>query len=368
MSNRLSGLFGLAILLVGGAGIYLLSRSGPGIEAEPEETVQTVVPVETAQIRRMTLHDYLWAYGSVVPNPGTADAAPASVQITSPLDGIVTEIHCAVGQHVEKGQILFALYDRVAKLGVDQAEKTLAFTQENFDRQDKLRQIQGTSAKLYLEAKQQLDNARNELNRAQAELELLKVTAPLDGTIMDIRARTGEAVTQTSVLAQLTDLTQLVVKAGVPSSEAHRLQLGQRTEIDGGTSAASSDRQAHALVGKLDYIDRRIDPDNDTVAVLVGLSAGDGLRLGQFVRIKILVEERDSRLAVPRESVVTTPEGQTVLAVVQGDEAVPTPVKRGISEEGWTEVEGQGLEPGMSVVTTGAYGLPGRTKIRMVGQ
>jgi len=368
MSNKVGGLLGLLILIAGGAGIYVLSRQAPGGEEESQEAVVTVVPVEVAQIRRMNLRSYLRVYGSAIPNPGVAGVARADARVNSPLDGVVTEVHCAVGQQIEKGQVLFALYDRLAKLAVDQAETSVKFAEENLQRQDKLKQVQGTSAKRYLEAQQQLDNARSALGRTRAELELLKVTAPLDATVVEVYATVGEAVAQAGTLALLTDLRQLVIRAGVPTLQADKLQVGQQAQIEGGTSTASSDSQAATWTGRLEYIDRRVDPNNDTVPVLIGLPADTGLRPGQFVRVRIIVAEYGDRLVVPNESVVTTVEGQTVLAIVQGDEAVPTPVKRGVREGDWVEVDGEGLEPGMNVVTVGAYGLPGRTRIRVVGQ
>jgi membrane fusion protein (multidrug efflux system) len=366
MSNKLSGLLGLLILFAGGAGLYVLSRQAPGGEEESEPAVVTVVPVKVAQIRRQALHDYLSAYGSVVPNPGVAGVAPAGAKIRAPLDGIVTEVHCAVGQRVTQGQVLFALYDRLAKAAVDQAQKTLAFAEENWRRQGHLKQIDGTSAKLYLEAQQQLDAARNALGRAEVELELLKVAAPFDGTIVELCVTAGETVGQADTLARLTDMTRLVVKAGVPTPQAHQLQLGQQVQIETSESSASSGSAAALLPGRVDYIDCRADPNNDTVPVLIGLPADTSLRPGRFVRVRITVGEYGNRLAVPIESLVTTPEGQTVLAIVQGDEAVPTPIKRGVREGDWVEVSGQGLESGMTVVTVGAYGLPGRTKIRVM--
>lgn len=368
MSNKLSGLLGLLILFVGGAGLYVLSRQAPGGQEESEPAIETIVPVEVAQIRRQTLHDYLWVYGSVIPNPGVAGAAPAGVGIRSPLNGIVTEVLCAVGQQVTKGRVLFVLDGRLARAAVDQAQKALAFAEENWRRQDHLRQIDGTSAKLYLEAQQQLDTARNALGRAEVELELLKVMAPFDGTIVDLYVTAGETMGQADALARLADLTRLVIKAGVPAPQAYKLQLGQQVRIDAAESTASSDAPVASLTGRVDYIDCQADPNNDTVPVLIGLPADTSLRLGRFVRVRITVAAYDDRLAVPNESVVMTPEGQTVLAIVQGDEAVPTPVKRGVREGDWVEVDGQGLEPGMSVVTVGAYGLPGRTKIRVMGQ
>ncbi len=367
MSNRLGTFIGLVIILSGAAGVYFLFRQEPAIVEETEQQVQTIVPVKVAQVRRMTLHDYLRAYGSVVGNPGSSHAAPASVRINSPLDGMVTEVNCVMGQEVRKGQVLFGLYDRLARLAVEQAEKAVKFSRTNFERQKQLQQVQGTSTRLYQEAQQQFEDANNLLCRAMAELDLFKVTAPFDGTIMDVRVRVGEVVAQTDTMAQLMNLQQLVLKVDVPTIESGKLRLGQQVEIEAASSSVQSERLAHLLAGRLDYIDCRVDPSNDTVAVLVGLPADTNLRPGQVVLVRIITEEHRDRLAVPDESVVTTTDGQTVVAVIRGDEAVPTPVKVGIIENDWVEVEGQGVEPGASVVTEGAYGLPGRTKIRVIG-
>lgn len=368
MSSRLGGLLGLFILFAGGAGLYILSRQAPDGEGKAEEAVATVVPVAVGQIRQMTLHDYVQAYGSVIPNPGVVGFAPAGARVNSSLDGVVTEVHCAIGQQVKKGQVLFSLYDRPATLAMDQAEQTLRFAEENFQRQDKLRQVEGTSARLFLDAQQQLDSARNTLGRAQAELDLLKVTAPFDARVVEIYVTAGEAVGRAGALARLVDLTRLVVAADVPTPQAARLKAGQETQIETDASANSADLQAVMLMARIDYIGSQVDPNNDAVPVVIGLPADTSLRPGQFVRVRIIVAEYANQLAVPSESVVTTPEGQTVLAIVQGDEAILTPVRRGVREGDWVQVSGEGLEPGMNVVTVGAYGLPGRTRIRMIGQ
>jgi membrane fusion protein (multidrug efflux system) len=367
MSRKLGTFAGLLVLLAGSGGVYLLSRHRPAVEQAPEAQTPTVVPVEVGQIRRMTLHEYLDAYGSVLANPGIGDVAPAGAQIDSPLDGIVTQVHCLLGQQVKKGQVLFALYDEPAKVAMEQAEKTVAFAQANFERQESLQKVQGTSAKLLLEARQQLDSARNDLAQAEVQLQLHKVMAPFDGTITDVCVRAGEAVARTGPLARLTDLRRLVVKAEVPRPQVDKLQLGQRVQIDPGARTATSDSSAQRSFRLVDYIDCQVDPNSDTVAVLVGLPADTDLRPGQFVRVRIVVGEYRDQLAVPEESIVTTLEGETIIALVQGDEAIPTPVKRGVSEDHWVQVEGQGLEPGSNVVTVGAYGLPGRTRIRVIG-
>jgi multidrug resistance efflux pump len=67
--------------------------------------------------------------------------------------------------------VLFGLYDRLARLAVEQAEKAVKFSQTNFERQKQLQQVQGTSTRLYQEAQQQFEDANNLLCRAMAELD-----------------------------------------------------------------------------------------------------------------------------------------------------------------------------------------------------
>ena len=80
----------------------------------------------------------------------------------------------------------------------------------------------------------------------------------------------------------------------------------------------------------------------------------------------VSAEHRD-RLAVPVESVVQDAEGVAVLAVVRDGYAVQIPVTTGIRDGGLVEVEAGDLRAGMTIVTEGAYGLPGESRVRILG-
>jgi multidrug efflux pump subunit AcrA (membrane-fusion protein) len=88
------------------------------------------------------------------------------------------------------------------------------------------------------------------------------------------------------------------------------------------------------------------------------------LRPGEFVRARIATEELTDRLVVPRESVVKTEDGK-VIYLVEGDRAVQLPVKTGLRDGDLIEVQADGLKEGDTIVTTGAYGLPKETKIKI---
>jgi membrane fusion protein (multidrug efflux system) len=190
---------------------------------------------------------------------------------------------------------------------------------------------------------------------------LLRVQAPLAGTIVRLNVKPGEAVDLTTVMAEIIDLDRLVVSAQVPSRELAGLKVGQTAEV-------LADKSASSVTDTLTYIGLEVDPKTDTALVRAKLPAHSGLRPGQFVTARIVSEEHRDRLAVPVESVVKGPEGSTVIALVQGDKATQKPVRAGLRDGALVEVEAEGLQPGMSVVTQGAYALPKETKVRVLSQ
>jgi len=82
----------------------------------------------------------------------------------------------------------------------------------------------------------------------------------------------------------------------------------------------------------------------------------------------VICTEHANCLTVPEESVVLSPDGETSVAVIEGDNASIIPVTAGLKELGRIEVSGAGIRAGMQVVTAGAYGLPDKTRIRILAR
>ncbi len=68
---------------------------------------------------------------------------------------------------------------------------------------------------------------------------------------------------------------------------------------------------------------------------------------------------------MPIESVVTR-NGTSLIAVVDGDNAIQKTVKPGLRDGNLIEISGEGLQEGMVIVTQGVYGLPPETRIRVL--
>jgi membrane fusion protein, multidrug efflux system len=341
----------------------ILIQNTPLSADEPE--VVTDVAVQTGKVTRTTLRRYVLAYGMVEPQPAINGKSPASSKIAAPIMGILNQVYCEEGQRVEKGARLFELDTRTADALIDKAKVAVEFAQKNFVRKQQLIATDNTSRKLYDEAEQLLQAARKDLSNAQTQRELLQIKAPLSGTVTAIHFKIGEAVGLNAVLAELIDLNRLDIALKVPSQEAAALRLGQPVKIYAGTETQGSTDPRPVQENKVAFISPQIDPLSDTVLVRVSLDTDSGLRPGQFVNARIVVEERLQRLAVPINSVVTN-ENTSLIALVEGDLAKQKMVKLGLRDGSFVEVEGEGIREGMTVVTEGVYGLPPETHIRVV--
>jgi RND family efflux transporter MFP subunit len=352
----------LVVVAAAAFGVWQLFRMEK--DSPPEEESADVLPevsVQLAAVVQTNLQASVLAYGSVEPEPGRNGAQPARVRITSPAGGLVVEARCAEGELVSRGDELFRMDGRLAELAVAKARQAEAFAEKGVARQKRLEQIDGTSEKLTLEALQQLEAARQELAAAQTQSALLSVVAPIAGTVMQVAVRSGETVEAGRELAELVDLKRLVLVAALPSREAERVKVGMSAVIDTGSDSASG--PCHS---KVTFIEARVDPQTDTVRLCVAVPEAAGLRLGQFARVRIVYAEQRGGLAAPEESLEQDAGGQSVLKVAEGNMAVFRPVRTGVREGGWVEVQGEGITNGTPIVTTGGYGLGDKTRIRVV--
>jgi multidrug efflux pump subunit AcrA (membrane-fusion protein) len=329
-SRTITPLVKLCVLVVIGGGLYAFWHKGvPHHEAQPEKAIETEVSVEVGKISLATLRHYVTAYGTIEPEPGVAGKAPASARITAPVAGIVGEVNCIEGQQVEKGQILFTLNNS--------------------------RKLDGS-----------LDQTP------------LKIIAPLSGTVTYVNIKPGEVTDPETptALVEIVDLNRLIVAANVPSSQLSALKVGQVVEIIPQqneahdtfeqTETAVSNTTPAALPGTVALIEDWIDPRTDMGPVDISVPPEARLRPGQFVCVRIITEEHRDCLTVPSRSIVKNENGEWVISLVSGKFAVQQPVKIGFREGDRVQIHSLILQPGDVVVTTGAYGLPAKTKIRIL--
>lgn len=325
---------------------------GPG-----EEEITTDVAVHVDTIARATLHRYVTAYGYVKPEPGRAKRPAGGTLVTPVAAGVLREIDCVEGGEVKAGTVLFRLDSRLAQVALTKAQQDLEFAQKAFDRQQQLLSTDGTSQRAYEEAQQRLEAARAGVALARADLAYHNISAPMSGTVTRINVAVGQSVEPGTELAEVVDMSRLVVAARVPAREAASLRVGQPVLIG---------PDSVPVRGTLIVLSAGLDPATGAYPVQASIPAGAGFTPGQFASVRIVVEEHPDVLVVPEVSLVTRTGAGSWIMVVEGDRAVRRPVTVGLRDGGLVEVSGGALVVGTPIVTEDAYSLPEETKIHIV--
>ena len=345
--SRKQIIIGIVVVLCAGLGVYALIKSRGATHDSDEETVQENVPplvsVQVGTLKRMTLRRYVTGYGTVEPAPATAEQPAGGATLAAPVAGVVARVNVVAGQQVNRGDVLMELNS--GPMTADYAEQAAARLE-----------------KLYAQQNASLKN----LQDAEAQLASLRVIAPLSGTVTRLNVKPGESVDVNTTVAEVIDLNRLAVSAAIPVAEVNDLKTGEEVQISGKGLQPVNGQDARSTLATLSFVSPAVDLGNGAVLTRATLPADSGLRPGQFVPLRIVTAVHTNCLAAPAEGVVMDESGHSVIALVHGDEATQTPVQAGLREDGWVELAGTGLKEGDAVVTVGAYGLPEKTKIRVV--
>lgn len=339
----------------------------PSLHCAPPPTDESEssrgVEVEVTPLRRAIVRAYVRTYGTVEAAPAGADGPPASAAVASQVEGVVSEARASEGLRVAKGSILFDLDARTADAAIAKAEVELDYASKTLARRTELIGFDGTSRSLLEQAERDVGAAETALAQARTDRNLLEIRAPLAGTVVRVLVRPGESVRRDSVLCEIVDLDRLVATMQVPAAQVAAVRPGQLATVF--TDRSETDAKP-TLSARVNFVGSAADPRTATVPVRVSLPPGSGLSPGSLVDVRVVTEERENRLVVPVESLVTL-DGETTLARVEGTTARRVPVRVGLIDGEIAEIDGGGLEEGMSVVTVGAYGLPDGAAIRVRG-
>ena len=100
-------------------------------------------------------------------------------------------------------------------------------------------------------AEAQLQTAIVNVKKAEVDLDLAQVRAPIDGQVIKINSKTGEVVSQTNGVVDLGNTSQMYVVAEIYETDIGKIKVGQKATIE--SEAFEGD-----ITGKVDRIGLRI--------------------------------------------------------------------------------------------------------------
>jgi RND family efflux transporter, MFP subunit len=205
----------------------------------------------------------------------------------------------------------------------------------------------------------QLSAAKGKLLSAEAQLSYSEIRSPIDGVVTDRPLFPGELASANQPLLTVMNTSRLVAKSHIPQSQAVTLKVGDPATMQ----IAGVEEPVPARVS---LVSPALDPGSTTIEVWVETSKPPAeLKPGMTVQVSITAAMAKNAILVPKNSLFESPEsGWFVLLAGKDGLAHQTPVQLGLRGPMETQIA-KGVSAGDSVVVSGAYGLPDKTKIKI---
>ena len=355
---------------------------------------EPVVSVQTEKVQRRTITQTVTATGKIYPE--------VQVVITPEVSGEIIALPVKEGMKVTRGDLLLkikpdiynAMRDRAAaglssaKSSLDRSESEYKRARDLFEKKlisDSELELAKTSYEI---TKATHDQAQASLNQATEDLRKTTIYSPMDGTISQLKVELGERVLGTSqfqgtTVMTVADLSRMEARVDVGENDIVLISIGDTTRIE---VDALPEKKLTGLVyeignsAKTKGLGTQEEVTNFEVKIRI-LDKGVILRPGMSMTATIETETKNNVIAVPVQSITTRstskdkekkqpeesdgmavnqtkskPKGEKpkeVVFIVDNNKAKLVEVKRGISDDSYTEII-TGLEDGKEVIS-GSY-------------
>ncbi|EGN74997.1 RND family efflux transporter, MFP subunit [Idiomarina sp. A28L] len=296
------------------------------------------------------------------------------VEIRAQVAGILQERKYSEGEYVEQGQTLFqidpepyALALNSAKAAFATAEANQAQAQNEWERVADLYENNAASTREFDQARASiaaananLAQAESNLKDAERNLRYTRVEAPISG-IAGIEALSeGNLISSGSHLTNMVQTDHVRVHFAIPENdgELYRARLEQLVDDTHANAwIVFANGETYSETGKINYINTSVNAATSRVEMRAEFAnQSHNLRSGQFVRVRITLQEFSSVALVDPTVVSQGPEGAQVFVINGSESAQAKPVVLGPIVDG-KQVILEGLMDGDMLVVNGHVAL-----------
>ncbi|WP_159521534.1 efflux RND transporter periplasmic adaptor subunit [Sunxiuqinia indica] len=326
-----------------------------------------VYKTETPKIDNITKKTV--ATGSVVPRK--------EIEIKPQVSGIIEEIYLEAGSEVKMGDIIAKVKiipDMVtlnnAESRVNQSQLNYEDSKIDYNRQKELFDKKVIPYGEYQKAQLSFNAAREELNAAQNNLDLIRkgatkqtahasntlIRSTIDGMILDVPVEVGNSVIQSNTfndgttIAVIADMSDMIFDGKVDETEVGKIHEGMDIVL---TIGAIENEKFEA---KLTYLSPKGVEENG--AIQFEIKANVNLKEGQFIRAgysanaNIVLEKKDSVMVIP-EGFLNFENDSSFVEINTGTEEEPNFEKRFVHT---------GLSDGINIEITEGLSLKDKVK------
>jgi HlyD family secretion protein len=223
----------------------------------------------------------------------------------------------------------------LAQLKVDNAQNSLDLIKANINRE----RITENDLEV---ANIKVIKAKREIKNINSKLEKLVITAPISGTILEVKIKKGDKVTEGSTIGKIANINELLVEVMVDEIDVNNVNKAQEVNI----TSDSFDKTLKGEVKSIAPISTKVGNINK-YKTKIELKNHEGLlRPGMFVNAEIITDHKKDVLTVPSMAVLG--EEDKYVFVAKDGKAEKRTVKVGLKSLSKYEISG--VEQGEKVI------------------
>ena len=253
--------------------------------------------------------------------------ASDAIDVTSEVNGIVTEIKFTEGQAIKKGNILFLLDASIEKAEISIQKADVNKWTALLERRQRLARSAEKLSETKNIARTRLDQLLTDETEALAQLQIAKaalqiaerrfykkiVRAPFNGIVGLKLKSIGEYLEPGEVITSLDSIDPIELDFEVPESAISALKIG--AEINAVTRAWGNE----VFSGIVKSINTRVNLESRSITVRAKINNTNlKLKPGMFMIVKLPVVTHKNAIIIPEEAVLTDGTLRTVYVIKDG--------------------------------------------------
>ncbi len=323
--------------------------------------VASSIPVRVEPVTLKPIKEYVFTTGTVFPVKEAllkAEQQGFYTLQTNPR----TRSPFAMGDKVREGDVVvvFENPEFVNQTAIESKKLNYESSQREHEKQKRVYEKGGITLSELTAAEKAHIDSRYSYENAKIALDKLKITIPFDGLIVDLPFYSANQwIDAASLIVQVMDYSRLYTEATLPGKEMSRVSRGQEAIV---TNYSSSDTP---LTGTITQISPALDPESRMFKLRLEIPNKELLlKPGMFIKIDIVVEEKDSTLVIPREIILSRRGSKTVFIERRGI-AIERRLETGLANRDEVEVL-KGLEAEDLLVIEGFETLRNRSRVKVI--
>lgn len=316
---------------------------------DPNSVSEKTKLVSLTEVRKDSFYHYIDLQGSVE-SENISYVAPRNGQ-----GGVVRSIYVKQGDYVKKGQLLLKLDDAIYQKNMAQLKTQLAYAEDLYRRQKNLWDQQIGTELQVVQAKNNVDQIKNQMAVAQEQLDMTRIYADVSGVADQVNVKVGEFFTGTAGLTpqiRIVNNTNLKVTTQVPENYMQNVSVGTKVIVSLPDIGKTFNTRV-SVAGKL------IDPNTRAFYIEAKLPTDKDLRPNQIALVKIMDYFNPNAITAPLNTVQTDEEGKYIMVAVNENgklTARKKHVELGQLNANKIEIK-SGLQPGDQVISEGFQGV-----------